>query len=56
MDELLVQSEIGSRIFTMDFMFQLNTNEKNELVAKCDRLKKLKYSTVNPYAFTEQDA
>ena len=89
MDDLVVQAEIGSRIFTMrneqilidvdlaelygvdtkrlneqvkrnierfpiDFMFQLNTNEKNELVAKCDRLKKLKYSTVNPYAFTEQ--
>ena len=89
MDELLVQGEIGSRIYTMrneqvmidrdlaelygvetkrlneqvkrnserfpsDFMFQLNDNEKNELVAKCDRLNKMKHSTVNPYAFTEQ--
>ena len=89
MDELLVQGEIGSRIYTMrneqvmidrdlaelygvetkrlneqvkrnserfpsDFMFQLNDNEKNELVAKCDRFNKMKHSTVNPYAFTEQ--
>jgi hypothetical protein len=89
MDELVVQGEIGSRIYTMrneqvlidrdlaelygvetkrlneqvkrnserfpsDFMFQLNDDEKNELVAKCDRFNKLKHSTVNPYAFTEQ--
>ena len=34
-----------------------NTNKKNhkkELVAKCDRLEKLKHSSVNPYAYTEQ--
>ncbi len=89
MDELVVQSEIGSRIFTMrnkqilidrdlaelykvetkvlnqavkrnikkfpsDFLFQLNNDEKNELVTNCDRFKKLKHSSVNPYAFTEQ--
>ena len=40
--------------FPSDFMFQLNDKEKNELVAKCDRLNSLKYSTVNPYVFTEQ--
>ncbi len=40
--------------FPSDFMFQLSDKEKNELVAKCDHLKNLKYSTVNPYAFTEQ--
>ena len=89
MNELLVQNEIGSRIFTLrgkevmldkdlavlykvetkvlnqavkrnlkrfpsDFMFQLDTDEKNELVTKCDRFNRLKHSTVNPYAFTEQ--
>ena len=89
MDELVVQGEISSRIFTMrnkqilidrdlaelykvetkvlnqavkrnikkfpsDFLFQLNNDEKNELVTNCDRLKKLKHSSVNPYAFTEQ--
>ena len=28
--------------------------KKNELVANCDRFEKLKHSTSNPYAFTEQ--
>jgi hypothetical protein len=36
------------------FRFQLNDNEKNELVANCDRFSNLKHSTVNPYVFTEQ--
>ena len=36
------------------FRFQLSDNEKNKLVANCDRFRKLKHSTVNPYAFTEQ--
>ena len=36
------------------FRFQLNDNEKLELVTTCDRFKNLKHSTVNPYAFTEQ--
>lgn len=40
--------------FPLDFMFQLNENEKNELVAKCDRLNNIKHSTVNPMVFTEQ--
>jgi len=35
-------------------MFQLNDKEKDELVTNCDRFKKLKHSTANPYAFTEQ--
>jgi len=89
MDELIVQGEISSRIYTIrseqvmidrdlaelygvetkrlneqvkrnserfpsDFMFQLNENEKNELVAKCDRFNSIKHSTTNPNAFTEQ--
>jgi len=36
------------------FRFQLNDREKSELVANCDRFESLKYSSVNPYAFTEQ--
>ncbi|MGB7401550.1 MAG: ORF6N domain-containing protein [Arcobacter sp.] len=39
--------------FPNDFMFQLMDEEKNELVAKCDRLEKLKHSTSNPFVFTE---
>ena len=40
--------------FPKDFMFQLTEIEKNELVAKCDHLKSLKFSYQNPYVFTEQ--
>ena len=40
--------------FPKSFRFQLIDNEKNKLVANCDRFKKLKHSSVNPYAFTEQ--
>ncbi|NOZ47471.1 MAG: ORF6N domain-containing protein [Chlorobi bacterium] len=40
--------------FPDDFRFQLSENEKNELVTNCDRFVKLKHSSVNPYAFTEQ--
>ncbi len=42
--------------FPEDFMFQLTLEEKNELVAICDRFKMLKHSTVTPYAFTEHGA
>lgn len=40
--------------FPVDFMFELTQNEKDELVANCDRLALLKHSSVNPLAFTEQ--
>lgn len=39
--------------FPVDFIFQLTETEKLELVANCDHLKKLKFSTTLPYAFTE---
>lgn len=39
--------------FPADFMFQLTLNERDELVTLCDRLTKLKHSSVMPYAFTE---
>ena len=37
--------------FPEDFMFQLTKEEKDEVVANCDHLKKLKYSPVLPNAF-----
>lgn len=40
--------------FPEAFRFQLNNQEKHELVANCDRFESLKHSVVNPYAFTEQ--
>lgn len=39
--------------FPKDFMFQLTNHEKQEVVANCDHLEKLKFSRTNPYAFTE---
>ncbi len=42
--------------FPADFMFQLTAAEKAEVVANCDHLKKLKFSPVLPYAFTEHGA
>jgi hypothetical protein len=39
--------------FPEDFMFQLTTEEKAEVVANCDHLSKLKFSPVLPFAFTE---
>ena len=39
--------------FPEDFMFQLTSNEKQEVIANCDHLEKLKFSRTNPYAFTE---
>ena len=40
--------------FPNQFRFQLSDDEKTKLVANCDRFEKIKYSSVNPYAFTEQ--
>jgi hypothetical protein len=40
--------------FPSDFMFQLTTKEKKEVVTICDHLRSLKYSPALPYAFTEQ--
>jgi hypothetical protein len=39
--------------FPEDFIFQLNQEEKNEVVANCDHLNNLKYSKSLPYVFTE---
>lgn len=42
--------------FPEDFMLKLNKKEKQELVANCDHLIRLKYSPVMPNAFTEHGA
>jgi hypothetical protein len=42
--------------FPEDFMFKLTSSEKAEVVAICDHLKKLKFSAVLPFAFTEHGA
>lgn len=40
--------------FPESFRFQLSDTETKELVANCDRFQTLKYSSVNPFVFTEQ--
>lgn len=40
--------------FPDGFVFQLKTDEKLEVVKKIDHLEKLKFSKVEPWAFTEQ--
>src|SRR6185312_12356316 len=42
--------------FPTDFMFQLTSAEKSEVVANCDHLSTLKFSPQLPYAFTEHGA
>ena len=42
--------------FPQDFMFKLTPTEKAEVVTNCDHLKRLKYSSSLPNAFTEHDA
>lgn len=42
--------------FPDDFMFKLTKGEKEEVVANCDHLFKLKYSNALPNAFTEHGA
>ncbi len=49
-----VKRNIGR--FPPDFMFQLNADEKYEVVTNCDHLAKLKFSATLPYAFTEHGA
>ncbi len=39
--------------FPRDFMLQLTQEEKEEVVANCDHLSKLRFSYSLPYAFTE---
>jgi phage regulator Rha-like protein len=47
------QVKRNSNRFPEYFMFQLTQIEKEEVVANCDHLRKLKFSSALPYAFTE---
>jgi hypothetical protein len=40
--------------FPEDFMFEVNSFEREELVTNCDRFENMKHSSVNPIVFTEQ--
>ncbi|MCK5110212.1 MAG: ORF6N domain-containing protein [Arcobacteraceae bacterium] len=40
--------------FPSDFMFELQEDEKNELIAKCDNLQSLKFNPSKVKVFTEQ--
>jgi len=42
--------------FPGDFLFQLDKDEKREVVTNCDHLARLKFSKNLPYAFTEHGA
>ena len=42
--------------FPADFMFRLTARERKQVVANCDHLQRLKFSSVLPYAFTEHGA
>ncbi len=46
----------NSARFPVDFMFQLTPLEKEQVVANCDHLKRLKFSATLPLAFTEHGA
>ncbi|MFI5172412.1 MAG: ORF6N domain-containing protein, partial [Chitinophagales bacterium] len=50
------QVKRNTRRFPPDFMFQITFDEKAEVVAKCDHLRKLKFSSARPNAFTEHGA
>ena len=42
--------------FPEDFVFQLDSTEKADVVANCDHLSRLRFSKSLPYAFTEHGA
>ena len=42
--------------FPKDFVFQLSRAERDEVVANCDHLRRLKFSPTMPFAFTEHGA
>ncbi|MGA0610494.1 ORF6N domain-containing protein [Caldimonas sp. KR1-144] len=46
----------NSARFPADFMFQLSTAERAEVITNCDHLAKLKFSRSLPFAFTEHGA
>ncbi len=46
----------NTRRFPADFVFQLSSSERAQVVANCDHLSRLKFSPTLPYAFTEHGA
>lgn len=50
------QVKRNSERFPTDFLIELTESEKEEVVANCDHLKKLKFSSTLPIAFTEHGA
>jgi hypothetical protein len=50
------QVKRNQRRFPEDFAFQLTREEKDKVVAGCDRLARLKFSPALPWAFTEHGA
>lgn len=50
------QVKRNTKRFPEDFMFQLTEQEKEQVVANCDHLKRLKFSPYLPYVFTEHGA
>jgi len=47
------QVKRNSNRFPENFMFQLTPVEKEQVVANCDHLRRLKFSSSLPYVFTE---
>ncbi len=50
------QVKRNNKRFPKDFIFQLTKSEKEEAVAECDRLSKLKFSPTLLFVFTEHGA
>ncbi|MFH1502836.1 MAG: ORF6N domain-containing protein [Candidatus Eisenbacteria bacterium] len=50
------QVKRNKKRFPDDFMFRLTKKEKDEVVANCDHLSKLRFSRTLPRAFTEHGA
>ena len=48
------QANRNVKRFPPSFRFQLSVEEKDELVANCNRFGSMKYSSSHPYVFTEQ--
>jgi ORF6N domain len=50
------QVKRNARRFPADFVFQLTRAERDEVVANCDHLQRLRFSPTMPFAFTEHGA
>jgi hypothetical protein len=53
-----LNEQVGRNLdrFPEDFMFQVTPAEKAEVIAKCDHLRRLRFSRTLPFAFTEHGA